>query len=65
MNLYNLIFQMVELLYKFYYTNLYIWTAGCTLKVTATGCTLTVGAAVIQIVHLNPISNPTPPMNAL
>ena len=45
MNLYNLIFQMVELLYKLYYTNSYIGAAGCTLKVGAAGCTLTVGAA--------------------
>ena len=45
MNLYNLIFQTVELLYKLYYTNLYIGAAGCTLKVGAAGCTLTVGAA--------------------
>ncbi len=45
MNFYNLIFQMVELLYKLYYTNSYIRAAGCTLKVGAAGCTLTVGAA--------------------
>jgi len=45
MNLYNLIFQMVELLYELYYTIAYIGAAGCTLKVGAAGCTLTVGAA--------------------
>ena len=47
MNLYNLVFQMVELLYELYYTNSYIGAAGCTLKVgaRAAGCTLTVGAA--------------------
>jgi hypothetical protein len=45
MNLYNLIFQMVELLYELYNMNSYIRAAGCTLKVGAAGCTLTVGAA--------------------
>jgi hypothetical protein len=45
MNLYNLIFQMVELLYKLYHTNLHIRAAGCTIKVEAAICTLTVGAA--------------------
>ncbi len=53
MNLYNLIFQMVDLifqmveLYKLNYTNSYIGAAGCTLKVGAAGCTLTVRAAGI------------------
>ncbi len=51
MNLYNLIFQMVDLifqmvkLYKLNYMNSYIGAAGCTLKVGAAGCTLMVRAA--------------------
>jgi len=39
MNLYNLIFQMVELLYQLYDTNLCIGAAGCTLTVGAAGNT--------------------------
>jgi len=39
MNLYNLIFQMVKLLYELYYTHSYIRAAGCTLTIGAAGNT--------------------------